>query len=168
MNNYQNRVQMLMSTAEDLPKNVNFWFNEEFLGKLGITGNVSIDVDETEAFRVHIETEETGLLIGFHGQTLESFQIILGLIVAKKLGSWQKVFVNIGDYREKREEALMYMAQRAAERALALNKPIELTRLSASERRVIHLTLSGDERVTTESVGEGLNRRLVVKPKVQE
>jgi len=49
---------------------------------------VSVDIDETEAYRVHIETEETGLLIGFHGKTLESFQIILGLLVSKKIEKW--------------------------------------------------------------------------------
>jgi spoIIIJ-associated protein len=138
---------------------------EDFLKRLEITGTVAVDVDESGAYRVHIETEETGLLIGFHGQTLESFQIILSLLVSKSVGSWQKVYVNVGDYREKREEALMHMAQSAAERAIALKRPIELSRLSAAERRVIHLTLSGDERVTTESVGEGRDRRLLVKPK---
>src|SRR3989344_2514822 len=138
---------------------------EELLSKLEISGSLSVDVDETAAYRVHIETEETGLLIGFHGKTLESFQIILSILVSKKLEEWVKVYVNIGDYREKREEALMYMAQRAAERALASGRPVELTRLSAAERRVIHLTLSGDDRVATESIGEGDSRVLVVKPK---
>jgi spoIIIJ-associated protein len=138
---------------------------EELLEKLEITGSVSIDTDESGAFRVHIETEETGLLIGFHGRTLESFQLILGMIAGKQLGKWERIYVNVGDYREKREEALMYMAQRAAERALATGRPIELSRLSASERRVIHLTLSGDERVKTESEGEGSDRKLIISPK---
>ena len=138
---------------------------EDLLSRLGITGNVSVDIDETESFRVHIETEETGLLIGFHGRTLESLQIILGIIVSKELAAWVKVYVNVGDYREKREEALMLMAQHAAERAIAMGREIELGNLSASERRVIHLTLSGDDRVETESVGEGSRRTLLVKPK---
>jgi spoIIIJ-associated protein len=138
---------------------------EDFLKRLDVVGQVVVDVDETGAFRVHIETEETGLLIGFHGKTLESFQIILGLLVSKELATWVKVYVNVGDYREKREEALMLMAQHAAERALAAGRPIELPHLSASERRVIHLTLAGDERVETESVGEGSARTLLVKPK---
>src|SRR3989339_1901656 len=90
---------------------------EDFLKRLDISGSVAVDVDETGAYRVHIETEETGLLIGFHGRTLESFQIILGLLVSKALESWVRVYVNVGDYREKREEALMLMAQHAAERA---------------------------------------------------
>lgn len=140
---------------------------EELLSKLEIVATVTADVDETGAYRVHIETEETGLLIGYHGQTLESFQMMLGMLVSKAVGSWQKVYVNIGDYREKREEALMHMAQRAAERALSMQRPVEISHLSASERRVIHLTLSGDERVSTESIGEGADRRLLVKPKEQ-
>ncbi len=138
---------------------------EDLLSRLGVTGSVTVDIDETEAYRVNIQTEETGLLIGFHGKTLESLQIILGLIVSKDLGAWTKVYVNVGDYREKREEALMLMAQQAADRAITMGRPVELSRLSASERRVIHLTLSGDERVETESVGEGAHRVLLVKPK---
>jgi spoIIIJ-associated protein len=138
---------------------------EDLLNRLEVVASVSVDVDETSAFRVHIQTEETGLLIGYHGQTLESFQIILGILVSKKIGTWQKVYVNVGDYREKREEALMHMAQRAAERAISIKRPVELANLTASERRVIHLTLSGDERVSTESEGTGTGRKLVVKPK---
>jgi spoIIIJ-associated protein len=140
---------------------------EDLLTRLEIVGTITADVDETGAYRVHIETEETGLLIGYHGQTLESFQMLLGMLVSKAVGSWQKVYVNIGDYREKREEALMHMAQRAAERALSMQRPVEISHLSASERRVIHLTLSGDERVSTESIGLGSDRRLLVKPKDQ-
>lgn len=138
---------------------------EDLLSRIGVMGTVTVDIDETESFRVHIETEETGLLIGFHGRTLESLQIILGIIVSKELDTWVKVYVNVGDYREKREEALMLMAQHAAERAIAAGREIELANLSASERRVIHLTLSGDDRVETESVGEGNRRTLLVKPK---
>lgn len=138
---------------------------EDLLSHLAVSGKVSVTTDETGAFRVGIETEETGLLIGYHGRTLESLQIVLGIIVSRKLGQWVKVYVNIGDYREKREEALMYMAQRAAERAATFGRPVELPNLTPGERRIIHLTLAGDERVTTESVGVGESRILLVKPK---
>lgn len=137
----------------------------ELLKRLEVAGEVSAQEDETGAYQVHIQTEETGLLIGFHGRTLESLQIILGIIVSKKLDKWVKVYANVGDYREKREEALMLMAQRAAERSLAMGRPVQLTNLTPAERRIIHLTLSGDERVETESVGEGADRTLFVKPK---
>lgn len=141
---------------------------EELLGKLEIVGSVTVTTDETDAFRVNIATEETGLLIGHHGKTLESLQVILGIIVSKKLGRWVKAYVNVGDYREKREEALMHMAQRAAERALVSGRPVELSRLSPAERRIIHLTLSGDDRIATESLGEGDERVLLVKPKLAD
>lgn len=140
--------------------------SEDLLTRLNIVGTVTVDMDESGAYRVNIQTEETGLLIGFHGRTLESFQMILGMIVAKVIGSWQRVYVNVGDYREKREEALMYMAQRAAERALTTGRLVELAHLSSSERRVIHVTLSGDDRVTTESIGVGPLRKLVITPKM--
>ncbi|MBI4066730.1 KH domain-containing protein [Candidatus Gottesmanbacteria bacterium] len=138
---------------------------EDLLKRLEVAGVVTVDMDETGAYQVQIDTEETGLLIGYHGRTLESFQILLSIIVSKKLEAWVKVYVNVGDYREKREETLMHMAQRAAERALSFGHPVELPDLTPSERRVIHLTLGGDERVMTESVGEGMNRTLVVKPR---
>ncbi|MCL4199908.1 KH domain-containing protein [Patescibacteria group bacterium] len=138
---------------------------EDLLGKLEIAGTVTVTTDETGAFRVGIETEETGLLIGHHGKTLESLQLILGIMVSKSLGRWVKAYVNVGDYREKREETLMHMAQRAADRALALGRPVELSRLTPAERRIIHLTLSGDDRIETESMGEGDDRILLVKPK---
>lgn len=141
---------------------------EDLLKRLDIVGTVGVDMDETGAYQVQIDTEETGLLIGFHGRTLESFQIILSIIVSKKLDAWVKVYVNVGDYRQKREETLMHMAQRAAERAISFGHPVELPNLTPGERRVIHLTLGGDERVITESVGEGMNRTLVVKPRATD
>lgn len=138
---------------------------EELLHELQANANVAVDKDEADAYRVNIETEETGLLIGYHGRTLESLQIYLSLLVGKRLGKWEKVYVNVGDYREKREEALMLMAQRAAERVLATGRQVELSRLSPSERRIVHLTLSGDDRIMTESTGEGASRTLIVKLK---
>lgn len=141
---------------------------EDVLSKLEIVSTVSVATDETGAFRINIETQETGLLIGHHGKTLESLQIILGIFISKKLDKWVKAYVNVGDYREKREEALMHIAQRAAERALSLGRAVELMRLTPAERRIIHLTLSGDERIATESVGDGDDRVLFVKPKSAE
>lgn len=138
---------------------------QDLLSRLEVESTVDVVVDETGAYRVNIDTEETGLLIGHHGKTLESLQLLLGIIVSKKIDQWVKVYVNVGDYREKREETLMHMAQRAADRALAMSRPVELSRLSPSERRIVHLTLSGDERILTESVGEGDDRILIVKPK---
>ena len=140
---------------------------ETILEKLQLTGSVVVTTDETGSFRAAIETEETGLLIGYHGKTLESMQAIIGIIASKELERWVKIYVNVGDYREKREEALMHMALRAADRAISMGREVDLPRLSPSERRIVHLTLSGDDRVETESTGDGDNRTLLVRPRAK-
>lgn len=152
-----------MDTTEQVRK-----LAQELLDALEVKADCKVMLDEEGAYRVNFQTEETGLLIGFHGMTLESLQIILGIIVSKTLDKWVKVYVNVGDYREKREEALMHMAMQAAERVAASGRPVELSKLTASERRVVHMTLSGDEKITTESIGEGDSRTLVVKLKTTE
>lgn len=153
-----------MNNPTDESKQLVKDLTSNLLNRLGVEGVVEVNTDETDAYRVHIATEETGLLIGYHGRTLESFQMVLSMIIGKQLGLI-KVYVNVNDYREKREESLMYLAQRAADRVVETNRPVELTHLSPAERRVVHLTLSGDDRIDTESEGEGERRILIVKPK---
>lgn len=138
---------------------------EELLKNLQIAGNVIVAVDEAGVATVNIETEESGLLIGFHGETLSSFQLILGLMVYKKTGTWTKIIVEIGDYRAKRAEQLTAMAQSYANQVISTGQLITLPPLPPSERRVVHLALQDRTDVETESVGEGNSRRVVVKPK---
>lgn len=139
---------------------------EKLLKLLGVEAKIEVGEDkENEAIKVQIETQEAGILIGYHGETISSLQLILGIIVSKKIGEWARVVVNVGDYREKREEVLRRMALTAAQRAKFANEPIVLPPLTASERRIIHLVLSGHPDVISESEGEGKDRRLVVKPR---
>lgn len=137
---------------------------EELLANLQIDSKVS--VTETDGvFNVNIETPESGLLIGFHGETLSSFQLILGLMTYKKLGQWTKIVVEVGDYRAKRAEQLTAMAKAYAEQVLASGQPVTLPPLPPSERRIIHLVLQDNPQLETSSEGEGNQRRVVVKPK---
>jgi spoIIIJ-associated protein len=138
---------------------------EELLEKLQIAAAVEVVATSENAYQVNINTEESGLLIGRHGETLSSFQIILGLLVYKKLGAWAKVAVEVGDYRARRAEQLTAMAASYAQQAVSLGRPVSFPPLSPFERRVIHLALSDRADVETESTGEGRERRVVVKPK---
>lgn len=137
---------------------------EELLGQLQIEAAVSITEAEG-VYSVNLETPESGLLIGYHGETLSSFQLILGLMVYKRTGNWVKVVVEVGDYRAKRAEQLTAMAQAYANQAVSTGQPIILPPLPPSERRVIHLALQDRPDVETESEGVGNQRRVVVKPK---
>ena len=138
----------------------------ELLKLLEVEVKIKAEEDkENEAIRIQIETSDPGILIGYHGETLSSLQLILGIVVSKKIGEWIRIIVNIGDYRQKREETLHRMALTAAQRAKFSNEPVALPPLTPSERRIIHIALSGHPDVISESEGEGENRRVVVKPR---
>lgn len=122
--------------------------------------------EEEETLVVNINAgEETGLLIGRHGETVNSLQTILALIVRQKLGEWKRVLVNVGDWREKQEDKLKTIAEQTAERAVETGEPQPIYNLTAAQRRIIHMELSENKNVETESTGEGKDRYLVVKPK---
>jgi len=140
---------------------------QELLEKLQIVGIVNTQEDLDGLYLVTIDTEEQGILIGFHGKNLESFQLMLGQLVYKKLEVWVRLSVSVGDYRERRAKQLQELAESAAQRVLAAGEPVALTDLSPSERRIVHLALEGHDQVLSQSEGEGRQRRLVVKLRPQ-
>lgn len=138
--------------------------SEDLLSMLDLTGSILVEEKE-EGFAVSIETEDSSLLIGYHGENLEAFQLILALMVSKKIGEFKRILVNVGDYRERREERLKELAARVKQEALDKNEEVAIPNLSSSDRRIIHLFLQEDKEVVSESVGEGKDRQLVVKPR---
>ncbi|HET9947135.1 MAG TPA: KH domain-containing protein, partial [Patescibacteria group bacterium] len=131
---------------------------EKLLSMLGLTGAVSVDM-QGDVAQVVVETEEGGMLIGYHGETLESFQTIVSLIASRELGEFVRVNVEVGDYKRNRVEYLKHLAEQAKEQALAQQTGISLS-LKPWERREVHLLLQDDNEVTTESMGEGRDRVL--------
>lgn len=131
---------------------------------LGSKAKVKVEENE-DSFFVNLEADkETGLLIGRHGETINSIQAILSLSLRETLGE-KKVFVNVGDWREKQEEKLSEMAEQIYQRVVDTKEAQPIYNLSSSQRRIIHMTLSEKKDVETESTGEGENRYLLVKPK---
>lgn len=137
---------------------------EELLNQLKIEGKIEVEEKE-DLFQVQVETADTGILIGYHGETLASLQLILSLMAYKKTGRWLKMVVDIGDWRQRREESLGQMAQAAAEKVIASGEPIVYPGLSSFERRSIHLALAEHPKVTTISEGEREERKLIIKLK---
>jgi spoIIIJ-associated protein len=137
----------------------------ELFNLLGIAASFEITFDkENELLQVEIkETENAGLLIGKHGETLAALQSFLGIALRQKLAKEVRVVVNIGDWRQKQEEHLLTLAQAAAERAKATGEPQSLYNLKPYQRRIVHLHFAKDKEIETESVGEGDERYLVVK-----
>lgn len=134
---------------------------------MGSRAKVNVTSDEVnQAVLVNLETEdETGLLIGRQGETLTAIQTILGMIARKDFEEWVRIIVNVGDYREKQELRLKELATQTALRAKETGEPQNLYNLTPNQRRIIHLTLSEDKELETESQGEGKERYLIVRKK---
>ena len=139
---------------------------EELFKKLEITASVKASFDEEKNLIIEVEGEELGILIGKYGQTLKDLQFVLGSLINKKLGEeWQRVLLDIGGWRKAREESLRLLAKNAAERARFKKEPVSLPPMDAFDRRIIHLSLAAYPDLTSESEGEGEERKVIVKPK---
>ena len=139
---------------------------EDLLAHLGQEGEVAVEEDqENQAVKVKIKTDNPGVLIGFHGKTLSAFQLILGLMVYRKLGEWQKIVVDVNGYREEQVERLKKIALNAAQKVKFSGQPVALSPMTSFERRIIHLALNDFAGVETVSEGEGSQRHVVIRPK---
>ena len=137
---------------------------DELFKLLDISGEVTVELKDEIIYLV-LETEDSGIVIGRHGDILESLQTILALCISKKLDKFYRVSLEVGDYKKNREEYLMSMLADTKDRVVRENREVVMPPLKAWERRVIHLSLQDDEEVISESVGEGKDRVLVIRPK---
>lgn len=130
--------------------------------------NVSIKVAEKEnAALISLDGEGLGVIIGHRGETLDSVQYLTGL--ASNNGSgYYKVSINIGNYREKREQTLCSLAKRVSEQVLRTGRSRSLEPMNPYERRVIHTAVQDIEGVVSASFGEGAGRRVVIAPEGAE
>ena len=131
------------------------------LDKLGCTG-ITMKVSERDnAALIELDGEGLGVVIGHRGETLDSLQYLTGL-AASNGGGYYKVTLNIGDYREKRGEALTSLANRIAEQVLKTGKCRTLEPMNPYERRIIHTAVQSIDGVVSGSFGEGSGRRVVI------
>lgn len=140
----------------------------DLLKNLKVEASVSVvkEIQEdSQHYKVEMQTQETGLLIGYHGETLNSLQLLLGVILYKKLGKWIHVILDVGNYRKMREESIKEMVTRIVSEVESSKQPVALSYLSPLERRIVHMMLSDNKSVVSESTGEGKERRLTIKPR---
>lgn len=137
---------------------------EKMFHLLEIEGTFTLE-EQDDTLDVMMETQDTGIVIGYHGEVLESLQLILSLAIAKKIGRFVRISIEVDGYKKNRTEYLHNLAMQVKEKALSENKEQVLSSLKSWERRIIHLYLQNDEQVTSESEGEGKDRVLVVKPR---
>lgn len=140
---------------------------EEFCDKTKLDINVSsVKLEDNNIF-VDLETSEPGFLIGKGGQNLIDIQHLLKIILKKKITEDFILDVDINSYKKKKKEYLEETAINLADEVVLTKKEKTLEPMSAYERKIIHLVLAKRNDVITESIGEGLERRIVIKVKPQ-
>ena len=111
-----------------------------------------------------LDTQKQGILIGKHGKTLNALQYLAQVFIHRIAKNKLSVVVNVGNYREKRQEIIQRLADRTAEKAIKSGQPVFLEPMPAFERKQIHAALSKNEYVKTHSEGDEPYRYLVVEP----
>lgn len=139
-------------------------FIEDVCSTMGVDVEVAVTADQ-EYLHVDVNGREAGMLIGHHGQTLEAMQYLLNLVAGKAGDEGQRVLLDVEGYRKRREETLISLATRLAERVRRSGEPMVLEPMTAHERRVIHVALQDNPYVATASEGEEPFRRVVIQPK---
>ena len=134
------------------------------LAHMGL-GDTLIEVRGYDPLTLNVRSagnEDLSLLIGRRGDTLTALQLLVALIVAKQTGQRERVVVDAEGYRERREENLRSLAQRVAQQVRRSQTPVALEPMPPNERRIIHMELADDADLTTESDGEGDQRRIII------
>ena len=117
---------------------------------------------------IDLSGEDSGLLTGRQGQTLQSLQFLVNLIVRKRFGDEVRVALDVEGYRQRRETSLRDMAVKVAGRVVQSSRSITLEPMSPADRRIVHTSLTDHPGVTTESTGVGDSRKVTVSPKAPD
>lgn len=134
----------------------------DLLGRLGVE-NAVLNVEEKEnAALITIDGENLGTIIGRRGETLDALQYLTSLVCNRAKGEFYKITLDCCGYREKREETLKELAQKIARQVLKTGRNSVLEPMNPYERRIIHSVISEIEGVSSKSVGEDPNRKVVV------
>ena len=131
---------------------------------MGVDAKISTSEDE-DALRVTMEGDKMGLLIGRRGETLDALQYLTSIVVNKDRADYLRVTLDTENYREKRKDVLEKLANKIADKVVRNGRNMTLEPMNPFERRVIHSALQNHEYVTTSSIGEEPERRVVVSLK---
>lgn len=129
--------------------------------------NATVQVRSTNPLTLNIRgvSENLGLLIGRRGETLAALQLLINLIVSHRTKHRMRIIVDAENYRERREENLRSLALRVAQQVRSYRRSIALEAMPPHERRIVHISLAESKDISTESIGEGEERRVVISLK---
>jgi len=136
-------------------------FLEDVLSKMNVEVEIE-KVEDEESILLKITGKDSGIIIGRRGETLDALQYLTSLAVNKQSNDYKRVTIDIENYRQKREETLVKLAERLSDRVVRYRKSVTLEPMNPYERRIIHASLQNNKLVETHSVGEEPNRKVVI------
>jgi spoIIIJ-associated protein len=157
------RVSSTTLTEEDVVSRVTEVL-DTLLGLMGAQGKVEVLSDELP-LALNINGDDLGILIGRRGQTLVALEYVTKLIVVQRLKAWVPLTIDVGGYKKHRRDSLQKLALYLAEQVKSRRRAMPMEPMPADERRIIHLALADHPDVTTQSIGEGENRKVVILPR---
>ncbi len=137
---------------------------KEFFGKTTFEVEIEFLPQKDETIPINLKTDDPQILIGEGGQTLAEIQHLLKVILKRRISESFYIDLDIDDYKKKKIEYLKELARSVADGVALTKKEKQLAPLPAYARRIIHLELAGRQDVTTESLGQEPERRVVIKP----
>lgn len=140
-----------------------FDYVSEILETIGVEAEVLVAQTDS-AIVLRLQGDSLGVVIGRRGETLDSLQYLAGLVANRSEGDYVRVMIDSGNYREKRERTLQQLAKKLSATAIRYGRPTTLEPMNPYERRIIHATVSTIDGVSSSSVGEEPNRRVVIQP----
>ena len=142
--------------------NRSLMFIRDLLEKMNIEAKIYLIEENDEKVVIEIESPDTALIIGKQGQTLESIQTLANVVMNRSSKKWTKILIDIEDYRRRRERNLNYIANKVASQVKRTKRSVLLEPMNPFERRIIHLALQEDESINTESIGDGVYKKIKV------
>ena len=136
----------------------------ELTKKIGFNANLEIKKRE-DAFHITIFSDNNALLIGKNGKNMEALTSVVRQAVATQTGEFVKVSIDIGDYKQRKQDKIVVIAKKIAREVGRTKIEAKLDPMNSYERRLVHSALADNKYVTTESVGEEPNRAIVIKPR---
>ena len=134
---------------------------EDLLKHMGVRAQVTVRTG-SDPITLDISGRDLGALIGWRGETLRALQSVTNVMVGRHLAEGERIIVDVERYRQRREHTVREIALRAARQVKMTGDAITLDAMQPFERRAIHLALEGDAEVTSSSIGEEPERRVVV------
>lgn len=140
---------------------------ENILSLLSLEGSFEV-TEQEDLVSASIETEDAGRLIGKQGENLSALQLIVNQILSKQMSSdleFKKVVIDVENWKKSKEEDLKVKVKSWVDQVKTDKKELELEPMPAWQRRIIHLEVENVDGLSSESVGEGEERHLIIKPK---